>query len=54
MKLFFVLILTLIAGFSFSQQYAKVKIYANNDEFKELINLGLPVDHGERKENTFM
>ena len=54
MKLFFVLILTLIAGFSFSQQYAKVKIYANNDEFKELINLGLPVDHGERKENTFI
>ena len=54
MKTFITILLTLISSVSFSQQYSKVKIFANNDEFKELVNLGLPVDHGERKENTFI
>jgi len=44
----------LLSSFSFSQDYSKVKIYANDLEIVNLSNLGLPVDHGSRKENTFL
>jgi carboxypeptidase T len=37
---------------AFAQSYSKCKIYATDEEFKTLINLGISVDHGSRKKNT--
>lgn len=48
--LFLALGLTSIA---FSQHYSKVKIYANNQDLVVLSALGLPVDHGVHKQNTY-
>ena len=52
------LIITLIVGltgFSFAQEkYNKARIWANHIELHELAELGLPVDHGEFKKNTFI
>ena len=39
--------------FSFAQDYSKVKIYSNSEGLQKLAELGIPVDHGERKKNTF-
>ena len=39
---------------SFAQQYSKVKIYADSDGLRQLAELGVPVDHGMRKQNTFI
>lgn len=41
-------------SFSQSQNYSKVKIYSTNQGLQRLAELGLPVDHGTRKENTFL
>ena len=41
------------AFFSFAQDYSKVKIYSNSEGLQKLAELGIPVDHGERKKNTF-
>jgi carboxypeptidase T len=54
MKLLLSLIALLSVGFSFSQQYSKVKIYADSDGLQQLSELGVPVDHGMRKANTFI
>jgi carboxypeptidase T len=43
----------LCSTLSFSQQYSKVKIYANAEELVRLAAIGVPVDHGIYKENTF-
>lgn len=53
MKLFKSLLFVLLAFTGFSQQYSKVKIYATNEQMAEIAALGLPVDHGEHKFNTF-
>lgn len=37
---------------SLSQSYSKCKIFATDEQFKTLINLGIPLDHGVRKKNT--
>ncbi len=38
---------------SYAQNYSKVKIYTDQEGLLELAELGLAVDHGIRKENTF-
>tara|TARA_R110002072_G_scaffold273058_2_gene433347 strand:+ start:12089 stop:14446 length:2358 start_codon:yes stop_codon:yes gene_type:complete len=48
------LLFLLVSTISYSQNYSKVKIYANSQEMSELASLGLPVDHGERKAGTFI
>jgi hypothetical protein len=54
MKLLVTVAFVLFALTTFSQQYSKVKIYADHDQMIELAALGLPVDHGEKKMNTFI
>ena len=53
MKLILSFAILFAAHFSFSQKFSKVKIYANNTELAQLAQMGLPVDHGTRKMNTF-
>lgn len=53
MKLILSIAMLFAANFSFSQKYSKVKIYANNAELAQLAQMGLPVDHGTRKMNTY-
>lgn len=52
---YFVTTLFLLAFFStvFSQSYSKVKIYTDQDGLRKLAELGVAVDHGERKGNLF-
>ena len=54
MKLFILSLLLFFSNSLLSQVYSKVKVFANEYEFTELVNLGLPVDHGDRKKNTFI
>lgn len=54
MKFTISLILVLLASVSYSQNYSKVKILTTNAGLQELAELGLPVDHGTRKSNTFI
>lgn len=52
----YLLILSLVSVFvSIAQQpqYSRVKIYGDAQELGRLGNLGLAIDHGEYKENTF-
>jgi len=53
MKKTLLLLSLLLGGFSFAQQYSRVKIYTDANGLKTLSDLGLPVDHGTYKENTF-
>lgn len=43
-----------LSSAAFSQQYSKVKVYANDQELGTLASMGLPVDHGEHKKNTYL
>ncbi len=36
-----------------AQKYSRVKVVASEQELSQLSNLGVPVDHGIRKKNTF-
>ena len=54
MKLLTTLIITMSMSVAFSQQYSKVKIYADSEGLQKLAELGVPVDHGTRKLNTFL
>ncbi len=56
MKSLLLMLFVLLSIFSYSQSqnYSKVKIYANNETLAKLAELGLPVDHGTRKDNTFL
>ena len=54
MKLIISLVAVLFANLAFSQQYSKVKIYADNAGMQKLAELGVPVDHGTHKLNTFI
>ncbi|MDX2360983.1 MAG: M14 family zinc carboxypeptidase [Crocinitomicaceae bacterium] len=54
MKLLATLVLTMSMSVVFSQQYSKVKIYTDSDGLQTLAELGVPVDHGIRKQNTFL
>lgn len=54
MKIFFSPILLLLCSISiFAQDYSRVKIYANPIGLKALSDLGVTVDHGTYKQNTF-
>ena len=46
-------ILLFCSGMVFSQNYSRVKIYADAEGLQKLAELGLPVDHGIYKKNTF-
>ncbi|HIP37404.1 MAG TPA: T9SS type A sorting domain-containing protein [Crocinitomix sp.] len=35
------------------QKYSKVKIFANDNELAQIAQLGIAIDHGERKQNTW-
>jgi len=37
-----------------AQEYSRVKVLASDQELSQLSNLGIPVDHGIRKKNTFL
>lgn len=53
MKLKF-LLLTLIFNFlAFSQNYSKCKIFTNSEGLTTLSNLGIPVDHGIYKQDSY-
>ena len=54
MKLYLALAALLFSGISHSQNYSKVKIYADYEGLGTLTELGLAVDHGIYKENTFI
>jgi PKD repeat protein len=43
----------LCSFFSFSQQYSRVKIYSDAEGLSRLSQLGVTVDHGTYKQNTF-
>ena len=50
-----VLTITFLASFfSNAQDYSKIKIYSDSEGLQRLAELGVPVDHGERKKNTFL
>lgn len=53
MRTVLLLVSLLLATSSFSQNYSKVKINTDNAGLQTLAELGLAVDHGERKFNQF-
>ncbi len=53
MKTLLTLVALLCVQISFSQKYSKVKIYANSEELGQLAAMGLPIDHGQRKKDTW-
>ena len=54
MKLLLTLMALICVNVAISQQYSKVKIYANLNELQQLASIGVPVDHGMHKKNTFL
>jgi PKD repeat protein len=53
MKKILLAITLLFCGISFSQKYSRVKINADAIGLKQLSDLGVTIDHGTYKENTF-
>ncbi|MEY3238162.1 MAG: hypothetical protein RI883_2263, partial [Bacteroidota bacterium] len=53
MKKILLAISLLFCGISFSQKYSRVKINADAIGLKQLSDLGVTIDHGTYKENTF-
>jgi len=49
----FILALFFIQNTALAQTYSKVKIYTDDAGLKRLSELGIPVDHGTYKQNTF-
>lgn len=47
------MLFVLLGTFSFAQQYSRVKIFTDAEGLGRLAELGLPVDHGTYKLNTF-
>ena len=55
MKSILTLVLILaITPFISAQKFSRVKVIANNQELLQISNLGVAVDHGIRKKNTFL
>jgi PKD repeat protein len=55
MKNFSLLIISIIISFSaFSQNYSRVKVFGNENDMYRLGQLGVAVDHGIRKQGTFL
>ena len=53
MKKLILLLFISVANFSIAQQYSRVKIFTDGTGLQKLAELGLPVDHGNYKLNTF-
>jgi carboxypeptidase T len=53
MKKLFLLLFISLGNFSIAQQYSRVKIFTDGTGLQKLAELGLPVDHGTYKLNTF-
>lgn len=53
MKLLLGIAVLFAVQFTFAQKYSKVKIYANNAELAQLASMGLAIDHGTRKQDTY-
>ncbi|MFK8045876.1 MAG: M14 family zinc carboxypeptidase [Crocinitomicaceae bacterium] len=55
MKLFIAFFSIFIINSGFAQnQFSKVKIFANDSQLSILENIGIPTDHGSRKQNTWL
>lgn len=54
MKNYLLILLIGLGSTAYGQLYSKVKIYASDFQLQELAQLGLAVDHGTRKSNTFI
>lgn len=54
MRLASFILLLLLGQFSFSQDYSRVKVYADPNGLIRLAELGVAADHGDFKENTFV
>ncbi len=54
MKFLFSLVALLCLNVAFAQKYSKVKIYTDAAGLEKLASMGVPVDHGIRKMNTFL
>lgn len=54
MKIKLTFLAILFTGIALSQNYSKVKIYTDYEGLETLTQLGLAVDHGVRKNNTFI
>lgn len=52
-KKFLLLLVAFLGSFSFAQEYSRVKVNADAEELLHLSNLGVTVDHGTYKQNTF-
>ena len=53
----FILTITLFFSaiqFTAAQKFSRVKVLASNQELFQLSNLGIAIDHGIRKKNTFL
>tara|TARA_B110000285_G_scaffold105322_1_gene119884 strand:+ start:13901 stop:16738 length:2838 start_codon:yes stop_codon:yes gene_type:complete len=48
------LLILAITPFVSAQKYSRVKVLANDQELRQISNLGVAVDHGIRKKNTFI
>lgn len=48
-----IVILVITCFYSFGQQYSKCKVYADAQGLQKISNLGVAVDHGTLKANTF-
>ena len=52
-KIILFLVSFLTINLAYSQGYSRVKINTSNEGLKALSDLGVTIDHGIRKDNTF-
>lgn len=53
MKLSKILMAALLSFHAFSQDYSRVKIYGSDEDLQNLSEIGIVLDHGTHKKNTF-
>ena len=51
--LLLILLFTSSTSFFYSQNYSRVKVFGNSNELNKLSNLGVTIDHGTYKKETF-
>ena len=49
-----ILLILAITPFVSAQKYSRVKVLANDQELRQIADLGVAVDHGIRKKNSFI
>ncbi len=52
-KLLLILSVVVLTSLNAQQKYSKVKIYANHQQLAQIGQLGIAIDHGEIKQNTW-